>query len=77
MEQLLDRCHKGVTFLLRSSRDGLESRVDLDAQVIDDVLDLESSTKLKKIWFQYEEVDFTKKKLSEWLHKQLGEVTVG
>ncbi|KAI5071366.1 hypothetical protein GOP47_0013617 [Adiantum capillus-veneris] len=32
---------------------------------------------LKKNWFQHEEVDFTRKKLNEWLHKQLGEVAIG
>ncbi|KAI5055910.1 hypothetical protein GOP47_0029431, partial [Adiantum capillus-veneris] len=31
---------------------------------------------LKKDWFGHEEVDFTRKKINEWLHKQLGEVIV-
>ncbi|KAI5079606.1 hypothetical protein GOP47_0005085 [Adiantum capillus-veneris] len=53
MDQFLDRCHKGVTFVLRSSRAGLES--GLDAHVIDDVLDLEASTKtinLFALWME-------------------------
>ncbi|KAI5064016.1 hypothetical protein GOP47_0020686 [Adiantum capillus-veneris] len=53
MDQFLDRCRKGVTFVLRSSRSGLES--GLDAHVIDDVLDLEASTKtinLFALWME-------------------------